>query len=65
MSWSEKAVWAPVPIVLGEDAGRDGVDCVVDSEEPDVLDPFFLDFRRDVDGEAPVVEDGLTLDGVG
>ena len=37
----------------------------MDSEEPDVLDPFFLDFGRDVDGEAPVVEDGLTLDGVG
>ena len=51
--------------LVGEDAGRGGVDCVVDSEELDVLDPFFLDFGRDVDGEAPVVEDGLALDGVG
>ena len=28
----------------------------------DVFDPFSLDFERDVDGEAPVVEDGLALD---
>jgi hypothetical protein len=36
----------------------------VDSEELDVFDPLFLDFGRDVDGKAPVVEDGLALDGV-
>ena len=27
-----------------------------------MFDPFSLDFERDVDGEAPVVEDGLALD---
>ena len=27
---------------VSEDAGQGGVDCVVDSEELDVLDPFFL-----------------------
>ena len=49
---------------VGEDAGRIGVDCVVDSEELNVFDPLFLGVGRDVDGEAPVVEDGLALDGV-
>ena len=63
----EGGVCERVDLHLGvsEDAGRGGVDCVVDSEEFDVLDPFFLDFGRDVDGEAPIVENGLALDGVG
>ena len=53
-----------VHFVVSEDARVCAVDDVVDSLEADEFHPSFGDVFIDVDGEAPVIEDGFALDGV-
>ena len=53
-----------VHFVVGEDARVCAVDDVVDSLKADEFHPSFGDVFIDVDGEAPVIEDGFALDGV-